>query len=118
MRYLYKQFQAKKKQVLEVDLDRSTRVKFMTAQEYRRYERARTHTFFGGSFEAGQVRFVVPFDSVWTAVVEKGTHAGPIEVNAACRLLPPDPDVRSTRPLDAPLLAGSHGEDSEVETGE
>lgn len=121
MRYLYKQFQAKKKEIVEVELDRSTKVKFMTALEHRRYERGRTHTYYGGSFDAGTVRFVVPFDSVWTAVVERGTHAAPIGVNAQCRLLPPDREVRSTRPLDAPALTeagpagGGPGEEVEVD---
>ena len=104
MKYLYKQFQAKKKEILHVDLDRSTKVKFMTALEYKRYQQGRTHTYFGGTYDAGDVRFVVPFDSVWTVVVEKGGHGAPLDVSAKCRVLEPDREVRSTRALDAPAM--------------
>ncbi len=102
MRFLHKKFQAKKKEIVEVTLDRPSRVKFMTANEYRKYERARTHTFYGGRFEDRVVHFVLPFDSVWVVVVEGGPLKDPMTVKASCRLLPPDREMRSSVALDAP----------------
>jgi hypothetical protein len=102
MRFLHKKFQAKKKEIIEVTLDRPARVKFMTANEYRKYERARTHTFYGGRFDDRVIHFVLPFDSVWVVVVEGGPLREPISVKASCRLLPPDREVRTSPALDAP----------------
>jgi hypothetical protein len=105
MRFLYNQFQAKKWQIIEVDIDQSTKVKFMTALDFKYYKMGRTHNYYGGLFEAGTLRFVLPFDAVWYAVVEKGTYREPIPVRASCRLVPPDRDARSSVSLDAPAVA-------------
>lgn len=102
MKFLHQKFQAKKKEIVEVDLSKPARVKFMTASEFKRYTGARTHTFYGGQFEQGKVHFVLPFDSVWTVVVEKGTLNAPVEVRASVRLLPADRNALSTVALDAP----------------
>jgi hypothetical protein len=102
MRFLHKQYQAKKKEILEVEIDRPVKVKFMTAFDLKLYKMGKTHRFYGGLFEESPVRFVVPFDSVWNVVVEKGTHYSPIEVNATCRTLPPDRQMLSSVASDAP----------------
>ncbi len=117
MKFLHVKFQGKKKEILEVSLDRPARVKFMTANEFKKYGSSRTHTYFGGRFEDRTIHFVLPFDSVWYAVVEKGTAAEPNDVKASCRLLPPDREVRSTMALDAPahVLAQARLDESEVE---
>lgn len=102
MRFLYKQFPAKKKEIIEVDIDVSTKVKFMTAREMAQYKKGRTHSYYGGTYEPGRVRFVIPFDSIWNVVVEKGTYHRPIEVRSSVHVLPPDREVLSTVALDAP----------------
>ena len=102
MRFLYRQQQAKKKEIFQVDIDRSTKVKFMTASEFKRYKNARTHSFFGGTFDAGRVDFVVPFDSVWYVVVEKGTLQAPLPLTCSVQLAPPDREQLSSIALDAP----------------
>ncbi len=119
MKFLHQKFPAKKKEIVEVELSKPTRVKFMTASEFKRYTAARTHTFFGGSFEKGTIRFVLPFDSIWTVVVEKGTKSTPLDVRAACRLLPADRDALSTVALDAPAHVRGYVapmDESEAET--
>ncbi|MBV6405500.1 MAG: DUF1883 domain-containing protein [Flavobacteriales bacterium] len=124
MQYLYKQFQAKKKEVIEVEMDRPTKVRFMTATEFKRYKNCRTFTFYGGTFDSTPVRFVVPHDAVWYVVVEKGLRAEAIPVKAQCRVLPPDRQIRSSVALDAPahvraadalMEAGVPGADSTSE---
>jgi hypothetical protein len=105
MRFLHKQFQAKKKEIIEVTIDRTTKVKFMTALEFKSYKNARTHSYYGGTFEAGTIRFVLPFDAIWNVVVEKGAYHAPIDVRASARLIPPDREVLSTVALDAPASA-------------
>ena len=101
MKFLHKHYQAKKKEIIEVEIDRPVKVKFMTAFDHKNYKLGRTHKYFGGMFDESPVRFVVPFDSVWHVVVEKGTHYEPVVVNAQCRLLLPDRSVLSSVALDA-----------------
>lgn len=108
MKFLYKQYPAKKKEVLEVTIDRSTKVKFMTAAEFKRYKNGRTHNYYGGTFDGPEVRLVVPFDSIWHVVVEKGTHQEPIQLKASCKLRAPDSSVLSTVALDAPPPKRGH----------
>lgn len=120
MKFLHLKFPAKKKEIVEVELSKPARVKFMTASEFKRYSGARTHTYFGGMFNKGKVRFVLPFDSVWTVVVEKGTKNAPVDVNASCKLLPPDRDALSSVAIDAPdhvLAALDEGEAEALSAG-
>jgi len=103
MHYLYKQFQGKKKDILEVEIDRPTKVRVMTASEYKRYRNGRTFSFYGGMFDSSPVHFVLPHDGVWFAVVEKGgTYNAPGTVQASCKLHPPDRQVISSLAIDAP----------------
>ncbi len=102
MKFLHQKFQAKKREIVEVGLDKPARVKFMTASEFRLYKMGKTHTYYGGRFEENPVRFVLPFDSVWNVVVEKGTHSAPIEVKASCKLRGPDRQLLSSIAVDAP----------------
>ncbi len=101
MRFLHKTFEAKRKEIIEVEIDKPTNVKFMTGLDMKAYKLGKTHTYFGGRFEESPVRFVVPFDSVWNVVVEKGTYRDPLEVSAGCRVIPPMSNVRSSVPVDA-----------------
>lgn len=100
MKFLYKQYPAKKKEILEVELDGSARVKFMTASEFKRYSNGRTHTYYGGRFEESPVRFVVPFDSIWHVVVERDANGDPR--TARTRLRSADRDAFSSIAIDAP----------------
>lgn len=102
MQYLYKQFQAKKKEIIEVEIDRPTKVRFLTAVEYKRYKNCRSFTFYGGTYDSSPVRFVIPHDAVWYVVVEKGSRYSPVPVQARCRVLQPDRQVLSSVALDAP----------------
>ena len=74
----------------------------MTALDFKLYQKGKTHRYFGGTFDSGEIRFVLPFDSVWHAVVEQGSYNDPLEVRATCSLCEPDRDIRSSVALDAP----------------
>ncbi|HRH71271.1 MAG: DUF1883 domain-containing protein [Flavobacteriales bacterium] len=102
MKFLYKSFEAKRKEIIEVEIDTSTKVRFMTAREMKAYRKGRTFSYHGGLFEESPVRFVVPFDSVWNVVVEKGTRSNPLEVKASCKLTNANGLVRSSIAVDAP----------------
>lgn len=102
MKFLHKTFELKKKEIIEVDIDVATKVKFMTGRDFKNYKLGKTYTYYGGFFEESPVRFVVPFEAVWNVVVEKGTYKNPIEVHARCGVLPPNSTVRSTVASDAP----------------
>jgi len=111
MKFLQKTFEAKKKEIIEVEIDQPTKVKFMTGRDMKSYKAGKTYSFYGGLFDESPIRFVVPFDSVWNVVVEKGTYRAPLEVKASCALLPPNSLVLSSVPIDVPALrAGNHGE--------
>ena len=114
MKFLYKKFQAKKKEIVEVRIDRPTQVRFMTAVDFKRYKNGRSFNFFGGTFEGSLVRFVLPYDSVWHVVVEKGTHYEPMDMNAQCRVLPPDRQVLSSVALDAPAHVREAEEQAQI----
>ncbi|WKZ67788.1 MAG: DUF1883 domain-containing protein [Flavobacteriales bacterium] len=102
MKFLHKTFELKKKEIIEVHIDVAAKVKFMTGRDFKNYKMGKTHTYYGGLFEESPVRFVVPFESVWNVVVEKGTFRNPLEVNAQCGVLPPNSTVRSSVAVDAP----------------
>lgn len=102
MKFLHKTYDAKKKEIIEVEIDQPTKVKFMTAKEYKAYTQGRTHTYFGGLYEESPVRFVVPYDAHWNVVVEKGTTREPLAVAASCRLAMPNSTVRTSIAADAP----------------
>ena len=102
MKFLHKTFELKKKEIIEVDIDVATKVKFMTGHDFKHYKLGKTHSYYGGMFDESPVRFVVPFESVWNVVVEKGTFRSPIEVAAKCGVLPPNSTVRSSIASDAP----------------
>jgi hypothetical protein len=115
MKFLYQSFEAKRKEIIEVEIDRSTKVKYMTGRDLKAYRQGRTYSYHGGLFEESPVRFVVPYDSVWTVVVEKGTYANPEEVHAQCKLLNPNSKVRSSIAVDAPPAVRDHALQGAVE---
>ena len=102
MKFLFRPFEAKRKEIIEVEIDQPTKVKFMTARDLKAYRQGKTYSFHGGLFEESPVRFVIPYDGVWNAVVEKGTYHQPMEVKAHCRRLSPNGLVRSSIAVDAP----------------
>ena len=59
---------------------------------------------------------MLPFDSVWNVVVEKGTVSAPVDVKASCSLMPADRDARSTVAIDAPnhVLAALDEDEAEA----
>ena len=97
MRFLYRKYPAKRHETIEVELDQPANVKFMTAGEFKKYAGGRTHTYFRGQEDANTLRFTLPFDSIWHAVVEQPSGEAPIVAN--CRL-------RNAAP-QAPLIGGS-----------
>jgi hypothetical protein len=102
MKFLFRPFEAKRKEIIEVEIDQPTKVKFMTARDLKAYRMGKTYSYHGGLFEESPVRFVIPFDGVWNAVVEKGSYYQPMEVKANCRRLSPNGLVRSSVAVDAP----------------
>lgn len=98
MKFLYRKYPAKRGEVLEVDLSAPAMVKFMTAKEFKNYGAGRTHTYYKGQDTGGMVRFELPFDGIWHAVVEKGEA----DISATCRLRAGEQTAK---------LPGTHGEE-------
>ena len=108
MKFLYRKYPAKKGEVIEVNLSEPAMVKFMTAKEFKNYGAGRTHTYYKGrTAEEGTVRFELPFDGIWHALVQKATDA----TAATCKLCPPDPEYRQlASPLAEPEQEYAAGE--------
>ena len=124
MKFLHQQYQAKKKEIIEVEIDQPTKVKFMSGLDFKKYKQGRTHKYFGGLFEESPVRFVLPYDSTWNVVVEKGTWKSPLDVKANSRVLVPNRTALSSVASDAPdhvrkaILLEEHNEPATVQSEE
>lgn len=104
MKFLFRKYPAKKGEIIEVGVNAPAIVKFMTAAEFKKYTGSRTHTYFKGREADSVIRFALPFDSIWHAVVEKEND----EVSATSKLCPPSPQENLPEGA-APML----GEDQE-----
>jgi len=102
MKFLYNSLKGKKKQIVKVTFDTSTKVKLMTAFDLNKYKQGRTHRYRGGFFENGPIFFRLPSDGIWYVVVEKGTYREPKNVQASVELLKPDRSVKESVAMDAP----------------
>lgn len=89
MKFLFRKYPAKKGEVIEVRPTAPTVVKFMTAKEFKNYAGGRTHTYFKGQQSEDVVRFTLPFDSTWHAVVEKSEEG----IQATSKLTAPPPTI-------------------------
>lgn len=121
MKFLYRKYPAKKREVVEVMPSHSSAAKFMTAAEFKRYAGGRTHTYFRGQGE-DKIRFTVPFDGVWHVVLEKTKEGAAMDLRAQCRLCLPEPEPERTigmglkeelTPEDEEIQAVSMGSQSE-----
>ena len=92
MKFLYRKYPAKKKEIIEVRTDQSAQVKFMTAAEFKKYAGGRTHSYFKGQENDEAISFTLPYDGVWHAVVEKGTDPAMADITASSVLRMPDPE--------------------------
>lgn len=108
MKFLFKKYPAKKGEVIEVSPSASAVVKFMTAKEFKNYAGGRTHTYYKGQQDAGAVRFSLPFDSVWHAVVEKTDDS--LRATSKLKAAPP-----ADHWIDAPAPEGTHEAEAEAE---
>ena len=86
MKFLFRKYPAKKGEIIELGLSAPAPVKFMTASEFKKYTGSRTHTYYKGREEDGTIRFTLPFDNIWHAVVENSDN-----VSATSKLCPPAP---------------------------
>ena len=109
MKFLFRKYPAKRGEIIELGLTSPAPVKFMTAAEFKKYTGNRTHTYFKGREEDGAIRFTLPFDSIWHAVVEKGDGA----ISATSKLCAASPQEYLLDP--APSQLGQDGE-GEIES--
>ena len=89
MKFLHQPFRAKSRQIIHISFDKPTWVRLIHEEEFERYKLGKTFRYRGGYFQDSPVEFEVPFDGVWHAVVEKGTHFHPLNVTATARLEQP-----------------------------
>ena len=93
MKFLHQQLRLDKGQKVKVEFDTPTRILLMDENNFIKYKRGRTYTYFGGSFEDSPVAFEIPFKGVWHPVIEKGTYKNPIEVKGTITILSDMEDV-------------------------
>ena len=110
MKFLYRKYPAKKKEIIEVRTDQAATVKFMTAAEFKKYAGGRTHSYFKGQENEEAISFTLPYDGVWHAVVEKGSHLEKADLTASSMLKMPDPEPEQ--------LPSSFEDEGSVEPGD
>ena len=102
MKFLYNSLKGKKKQIVKVNFDTSTKVKLMTAFDLKKYKQGQTHRYRGGFFENGPVFFRLPSDGIWYVIVEKGSYNEPKNVQASVELMQSDKSIKESVASDAP----------------
>lgn len=102
MKFLYQRFNARRGQKVQVEFSTPTKVKLLSSSDFDRYRKCRTNSYYGGQYEKSPAIFEVPNDGEWVAVIEKGTHYNPMEVEGKVTLLGDDANVKTTKALDAP----------------
>ena len=89
MKFLHQPFKAKCRNIIRIHFSIPTQVKLIHEDEFLRYKSGKTYQFNGGFFSESPAEFEVPFNGTWHAVVEKGTHFSPLEVEARAEMLSP-----------------------------
>ena len=87
MKFLQQPFEAKCRQIVQVEFDLPAKVKLIEHSEYVKYKLGKTYNYRGGHYAKSPVEFEVPFDGVWHAIIEKGPHNQPIDVHGNAQLL-------------------------------
>jgi hypothetical protein len=87
MKFLTKTFSARKGSQVKVTFSQATGVKLMSKRDLDKYRKSQTHTYWGGDFKTSPVVFDIPSDRQWCIVVEKGTRARPLNVEASIQLV-------------------------------
>jgi hypothetical protein len=93
MRFLHKPFSARAKDEIIVTFDAPTVVKLIHSSQFKNYKKGITYEYRGGQSDKSPVVFVVPFDGVWHAIIEKGTYSKPLDVTGDAELRKPLPDT-------------------------
>ncbi len=91
MKFLHQPFQAKAKDRIIVEFSQPTKVMLLHESQMKPYKQGRTYEYRGGVSDNSPVEFTVPFDGVWHAVIEKGTHKNPLDVSGSAKLKRPKP---------------------------
>lgn len=89
MKFLHQPFKARAKDRVIVKFDKPTKVMLIHHNQIDKYKGGRTYQYRGGESKNSPVEFEIPFDGIWHAVVEKGTHSNPLQVTASAKLEKP-----------------------------
>jgi hypothetical protein len=89
MKFLQQPFEAKCRQILKIEFDKPAKVKLIEHSEFEKYKAGKTYNYRGGHFLKSPAEFEIPYDGVWHAIIEKGTHKEPIDVHGKAQLLKP-----------------------------
>ncbi len=98
MKILSQSVYAKRKQVMMVHVDCPANVKFFTPEEYKKYKKGLTHSYWGGYTDSLPARFEIPRKGRYYAVVEKGTFNSPVSLSAHVEITPPQFDYMNGLP--------------------
>lgn len=89
MKILQQPVRVKKFQRVLVHFNKPCTIYMMTEVNFRRYKDGASFRRMGGKFEESPVEFVVPYDGTWHAVIEKGSHFNPLNIEGRVEILPP-----------------------------
>ena len=70
----------KKGTIVKVTFDQPTKVKLMSAWNFTKYKKGKTHSYHGGHYDNSPIEFVIPADGHYNCVIEKGSFNNPKDV--------------------------------------
>ncbi len=78
MHYLYREFQARAGDIVEVTLDQQANVRLLDSANYSRFKSGQQFRFYGGRALRSPLRLPVPSSGTWYTVIDLGGHGGTI----------------------------------------
>ena len=87
MKILQQPVKAKRNQIIEIIFDQPVVVRLLSKNMFPKYKNGAKHTGLGGFYEKSPAKFTVPYDGIWHAVIEKGSHSNPINVTGKVNVL-------------------------------
>ena len=118
MKILQQPLKVKRNQIIQVHFDKPVVVKLMSKNMFPKYKNGAKHVAQGGFFEQSPAKFTIPYDGIWHAVIEKGSHSNPINVEGRVEVLPPEIKERTyfNPDDDEPTAIEEHHEEAIAES--
>ena len=89
MKILQQPVKVKRYSRVQVHFNKPCTIYLMTEVNFKRYKDGASFRRLGGHFDKSPAEFIAPYDGTWHAVIERGSHFSPINVEGKVEILPP-----------------------------